>query len=516
MKKGREISLGKFNFNFSNRVLYSLITLFVIAIVGVGVYAVTAPTPVGHGSEQVNVDIGGTVKTLQDAIDAGELGGSGGGGGWTTTGTTAILGSYARGYVWTPTSGEKRVIFGSPDLDTYVALNIGGTNHLVVQDGTGNVGIGTTEPIEKLSIIGGLLLMRQEGNIPSGAGPSLILQSPSLSAGVQKGSETACGEVSPLPVCGIDDANGNIDTVSTDNEACPSGSSGLIKNDVYKTGTQYYKKAITCVTNTESYSLRVNSGVLEFLNSAGDIKYIIPQAGFMTREVSYMEGVNDFLVPAGVYQIKAIVVGGGGGGGSGGNGAVCSHYGGTGGSGGGIVEGFMNVIPGETLSIFIGEGGSGTAQDVLGVAGASGQMSYINLPPRSLTGASLRGIRGNLYASGGGGGGGGSSAKGMIGTPGENAGGGGYGNNGGGKGDSGQPSIYTAGSPGDVAPNDPGTNVCIGDGGTGGGSYGAGAGNVYNSRGNSAAANSGGGGAGGSNGARGGGNGGSGFVKIYY
>ena len=38
MKKRREISLGKFNFNFSNRVLYSLITFFVLAIVGVGVY----------------------------------------------------------------------------------------------------------------------------------------------------------------------------------------------------------------------------------------------------------------------------------------------------------------------------------------------------------------------------------------------------------------------------------------------------------------------------------------------
>ncbi|MBI4116804.1 hypothetical protein HY449_03615 [Candidatus Pacearchaeota archaeon] len=64
--------------NISNRVLYSLITLFVFAIIGVGVYAVTAPIPVGHGSEQVNVDIGGTVKTLQEAIDAGDFGGSGG------------------------------------------------------------------------------------------------------------------------------------------------------------------------------------------------------------------------------------------------------------------------------------------------------------------------------------------------------------------------------------------------------------------------------------------------------
>jgi len=43
MKKGREISLGKFNFNFSNRVLYSLITFFVLAIVGVGVYAYANP-----------------------------------------------------------------------------------------------------------------------------------------------------------------------------------------------------------------------------------------------------------------------------------------------------------------------------------------------------------------------------------------------------------------------------------------------------------------------------------------
>ncbi len=39
MKKRREFSFRRFNINFSNRVLYSLIIFFILAIVGVGVYA---------------------------------------------------------------------------------------------------------------------------------------------------------------------------------------------------------------------------------------------------------------------------------------------------------------------------------------------------------------------------------------------------------------------------------------------------------------------------------------------
>lgn len=69
----------KFSFSVSGEKFYSLLVVLAIIIVAAGVYAqISAPSP-GHGSDQINVDVNGdgvSDKTLQQAIDAGDLSGS--------------------------------------------------------------------------------------------------------------------------------------------------------------------------------------------------------------------------------------------------------------------------------------------------------------------------------------------------------------------------------------------------------------------------------------------------------
>ena len=59
----------------TNRWLYSLIAFGVLLALGIGVYAYQAnmqegdPPVMGHSAGEINVDISGTTKTLQKAID---------------------------------------------------------------------------------------------------------------------------------------------------------------------------------------------------------------------------------------------------------------------------------------------------------------------------------------------------------------------------------------------------------------------------------------------------------------
>jgi|GEM_PF-3500364 len=85
----------------------------------------------------------------------------------------------------------------------------------------------------------------------------------------------------------------------------------------------------------------------------GEIAY--PTSSLNT--LAYTAGVHSFLVPAGVTIIYCEILGGGGG--SGGiytNGG--SSYGGGGGGGGGYAAGYINVTPGETLTLTVGSGGA--------------------------------------------------------------------------------------------------------------------------------------------------------------
>lgn len=90
-------------------------------------------------------------------------------------------------------------------------------------------------------------------------------------------------------------------------------------------------------------------------------------------ETYSIPGTYSFSVPAGVTAILAKTVGGGGGG-QAGNG----NYSGTGGAGAGgaagaTVDQVINVLPGSTLSIVVGAGGTGGAAFVQGGTSPDGQ-----------------------------------------------------------------------------------------------------------------------------------------------
>ena len=98
-------------------------------------------------------------------------------------------------------------------------------------------------------------------------------------------------------------------------------------------------------------------------------------------------GSNNWTVPVGITQIRVWMVGGGGG-----NANTTSANGGS----GGIINGILDVTPGEVLTIVIGAGGTAGANSTTGL-GSGGGGTYI------LRGTTL------LCGAGGGGGGAGSA-----------------------------------------------------------------------------------------------------------
>ncbi len=75
-------------------------------------------------------------------------------------------------------------------------------------------------------------------------------------------------------------------------------------------------------------------------------------------------GTFTFTVPDGVYRIKCRVIGGGGGAG----GSASAKSGGGGGAGG-YAEGWIDVTPGQTITITVGAGGKGGTAGNFGVSG---------------------------------------------------------------------------------------------------------------------------------------------------
>jgi hypothetical protein len=65
-------------------------------------------------------------------------------------------------------------------------------------------------------------------------------------------------------------------------------------------------------------------------------------------------GTYTFTVPAGITQVRAIVIGGGGGGGASPDG---NYRGGDGGSGGGFAMGEYTVTPGQSITVTVGARG---------------------------------------------------------------------------------------------------------------------------------------------------------------
>ena len=118
-------------------------------------------------------------------------------------------------------------------------------------------------------------------------------------------------------------------------------------------------------------------------------------AAFVLYE--YSGGIEQFVVPTGVNSINVLVVGAGGGGGSG-------HHGG--GGSGEVVTGTFAVTGGDTLSLFVGQGGSGAetivgSSDLIGIS--AGEDSFFDFLVAGGGGFDNRNIGGHDGGSGGGG-----------------------------------------------------------------------------------------------------------------
>jgi uncharacterized protein (UPF0333 family) len=66
----------KLQINISNKAIYSMLILVIIIVLGIGVYAFGTKNPsvFGHSSGEVQVNVEGSAKSLQDAIDSGDFG----------------------------------------------------------------------------------------------------------------------------------------------------------------------------------------------------------------------------------------------------------------------------------------------------------------------------------------------------------------------------------------------------------------------------------------------------------
>lgn len=89
---------------------------------------------------------------------------------------------------------------------------------------------------------------------------------------------------------------------------------------------------------------------------------------------------GNFIVPDGVTNVIALLVGGGGGGG-GASSSGGSPGGASGGSGAEVIETILNVNPGDNLSVVVGAGGAGGAGALgAGGNGSDGQNTTLTLP----------------------------------------------------------------------------------------------------------------------------------------
>lgn len=148
------------------------------------------------------------------------------------------------------------------------------------------------------------------------------------------------------------------------------------------------------------------------------------------RLSSFTAGGN-FVVPAGVYRVRARVWGGGGGSGGAYNGGNSG-----GGGGGGYAEGFYDVLPGDVIPITVGAGGAaGGATTSPTNGGFGGSSSFGAFCSASGGGGGVAAAASNVQAAGGAGGigaggtllnvEGGSSSGGLFGGPGAGGGNGG-------------------------------------------------------------------------------------------
>jgi len=399
---------------------------------------------------------------------------------------------------------------------------------------SGNLGIGTTNPSEKLSVYGAVESLydtRNEGGqfiLRGKPGTGYRWNIDNYTDGIasanlfrifkeDNSSDTNGRVYVGITTIGefiIGDGSGGLSPTGTANQQLQVQSGSYIQNNLG-----------IGITNPTS-SLSVNGSTVigtEILNMTG------LSSTFTTV------GNNTFVVPTGVTKISAVLIAGGGAGGGSGGGA-----GGNGGGGGGLV--YINdypVSPGQTLTVVVGGGGvavSGNAggdggnSSITGIAaafGGKGGSATANAPV-SLGGSGF--VESNVVNSRISNGG--SSGEGTNTTGGGGGGSAGYSGNGGSGGSSGgTPS--GAGSGGGAGGGSQGNGMFGGNGGGGTGILGQGSFGASGGVGGSGGANgviassptgsnggNYGGGGGGADGATGssqiGGNGGQGVVRIIW
>lgn len=288
------------------------------------------------------------------------------------------------------------------------------------------------------------------------------------------------------------DSSGNLAAPwTTDNSTVEISTNTLRVKPQGITATQI---ANATITTTQIASATIVTGNI----ASGTLLQSNMTAGILAstgNRTTYLTGSTQ-VVPAGITRMFITAAGGGGAGGYGNP----SGYGGGGGGGGCLYQGWVVVVPAETLTVTVGAGG---LNQVGGSGNPGGSTTVVGSSSGTLVSCDGGG-GGTLGQSGSGGSGGSSGGFGFAGgdgvstiTPG--TGGAGYGK---------------AGSSGRGMANFGGTGgqTATGAGGGGGGSYGSGGAGGAN--GTSAAANTGAGGGGGNGTDRSGGDGGSGIVII--
>ena len=276
----------------------------------------------------------------------------------------------------------------------------------------GSIGIGTTNPSEKLSVYGaveslydtvgegGQFILRGKTGTPIrwnidnysvGVTTNLfrIFKEDNSTAGA--GGRVYVG-ITTIGEFIIGDGAGALFPTGTANQQFQVQSSAYIQNNL----------GIGTTNPTSSLSVDGSTVIgTEILNMTG------LSSTFTTV------GSNTFTVPAGVTKISAVLIGGGGAGGGGSAGG--SGSGGQGGGGGGLryINDFP-VTPGQTLTIIVGAGGNGGTgaggnganSEIVGVAtafgGTGGAADYTGTVGAGGTGSI---IAGNIGGSSGGNGG---------------------------------------------------------------------------------------------------------------
>ena len=209
------------------------------------------------------------------------------------------------------------------------------------------------------------------------------------------------------------------------------------------------------------------------IRAFGGIGFGSSQGGAGSDEIFTTPGSTTWTAPAGVTSVNVVAVGAGGRGGSA-PGSITYGYAGGGGGGGLAYKNNIVVTPGQSYTVVVGSGGSGSGDSyfidtstVVGYGGSDGESRSLNE-----SGVKAGGTGGTFFGHGGGNGGdGGDSTGGQYHSPGGGGGAGGYTGAGGTGGDTGDINWTTVG----------GSTGYGGGGGAGGptgGSYAGGGGGV--------------------------------------